>query len=191
MNVEGRWRRTIEAQGDHVIVLDQARLPYAIEWLPLRSLADVCRAIRDMHIRGAPLIGVTAAYGVAIAMRERISIDAACAELAATRPTAINLRWALGQMRAPRRRRRRRRVRRKRRAIADADVAICEAIGARGQRAVPAAGTTRSTCSPTATPAGSRRSTGAPRSRRSTRRTKPASTCTSGSTRRGRATRAC
>jgi methylthioribose-1-phosphate isomerase len=129
MNVEGRWRRTIEVQGDHVIVLDQARLPYAIEWLPLRTLADVCRAIRDMHIRGAPLIGVTAAYGVAIAMREGVSIDVACAQLAATRPTAINLRWALGQMhgivdsdaafaKAGQ--------------LADADVAVCEAIGGHG-----------------------------------------------------------
>src|SRR6185312_3155368 len=98
MNVEGRWRRTIEPEGDHVIVLDQAKLPYSIEWMPLKNLADACRAIRDMHIRGAPLIGVTAAYGVALALREGIAMDDACRELAATRPTAINLRWALGEM---------------------------------------------------------------------------------------------
>jgi methylthioribose-1-phosphate isomerase len=98
MNVAGRWRRTIEVAGSDVVVLDQAKLPYAIEWLPLRSLADVVAAIRDMHIRGAPLIGVTAAYGVAIAIRDGIAIERACTELAATRPTAINLRWALGEM---------------------------------------------------------------------------------------------
>jgi methylthioribose-1-phosphate isomerase len=155
MLVEGRWRRTIEPQRersgfagsrsapegerggsiDHVIVLDQAKLPYAIEWLPLRTLADACRAIRDMHIRGAPLIGVTAAYGVALALREGIALDIACRELAATRPTAINLTWALGQMQetmagfadadaafA------------KAGELADADVATCEAIGAHGAK---------------------------------------------------------
>jgi methylthioribose-1-phosphate isomerase len=149
MNVEGRWRRTIEPRGersgfagprsapegerggsiDHVIVLDQAKLPYAIEWLPLRTLADACRAIRDMHIRGAPLIGITAAYGVALALREGIAMERACRELAATRPTAINLEWALGEMQS---------IRdadaafAKAGALADADVAACEAIGNHG-----------------------------------------------------------
>ena len=131
MNVAGSWRRTIEVSGDHVIVLDQAKLPYAIEWLALKSLADACRAIRDMHIRGAPLIGVTAAYGVALALRERIAIDDACRQLAATRPTAINLKWALNEMKD---------VRdadaafAKAAELADADVATCEAIGAHGAK---------------------------------------------------------
>jgi len=129
MNVEGRWRRTIEPEGDHVIVLDQAKLPYSIEWMPLKNLADACRAIRDMHIRGAPLIGVTAAYGVALALREGIAMDDACRQLAATRPTAINLRWALGEMQG---------IRDADAAfaraaeLADADVATCEAIGTHG-----------------------------------------------------------
>src|SRR5262245_4725624 len=104
MKVEGRWRRTIEVTGDgSVITLDQARLPYEIAWLVLAGLPDAVRAIRDMHIRGAPLIGATAAYGVALAMRSDPSdagLEAACAALAATRPTAINLGWALGAMRA-------------------------------------------------------------------------------------------
>jgi methylthioribose-1-phosphate isomerase len=135
MNVEGRWRRTIEP-GDNgsVIVLDQARLPYSIEWLTLSTVGEVARAIRDMHIRGAPLIGATAAYGVAIASRTGVALDRACAELAETRPTAINLRWALGEMQ---------------RAlaagvdpyvaaakIADDDVAACEAIGAAGHAVI-------------------------------------------------------
>jgi methylthioribose-1-phosphate isomerase len=101
MKVEGRWRRTIELAGDQasVHVLDQAALPYAIRWLHLTTLDDVARAIRDMHVRGAPLIGATAAYGVAIALRhDAKSLDDACKQLAATRPTAINLRWALDEM---------------------------------------------------------------------------------------------
>jgi methylthioribose-1-phosphate isomerase len=134
MNVEGKWRRTIEVVGDDVIVLDQAKLPYAIEWLTLRTVEDVARAIRDMHIRGAPLIGATAAYGVALAVRTGANLDAAYQQLAATRPTAINLRWALGEMQ---------------RAlaagadpfaaaakIADDDVAMSEAIGEHGRQII-------------------------------------------------------
>jgi methylthioribose-1-phosphate isomerase len=105
MKVSGRWRRAIELAGDgrSVIVLDQARLPYEIAWLPLTELAHAVRAIRNMHIRGAPLIGATAAYGIALAMRADpgdAGLDAACAALCDTRPTAINLRWAVGTMRA-------------------------------------------------------------------------------------------
>ncbi|HUJ59787.1 MAG TPA: S-methyl-5-thioribose-1-phosphate isomerase [Kofleriaceae bacterium] len=132
MKVDGRWRRTIELADDRrsVIVLDQQRLPFEVRWLRLAELAEVARAIRDMHVRGAPLIGATAAYGVAIALDHGIALPAACAELAATRPTAVNLAWALGEMRraiaagegawaaAAR--------------IADADVACCEAIGTHG-----------------------------------------------------------
>src|SRR5437764_15140315 len=103
MKVEGTWRRAIEPSDGGVIVLDQARLPFAISWMRLAELDAVARAIRDMHIRGAPLIGATAAYGIAIAMRADPS-DAGLARahdvLAATRPTAINLRWALDDMRA-------------------------------------------------------------------------------------------
>ncbi|MBX3160559.1 MAG: S-methyl-5-thioribose-1-phosphate isomerase [Deltaproteobacteria bacterium] len=102
MKVEGAWRRAIERIRDgRVIALDQAALPHRVAWLELASLADAARAIRDMHVRGAPLIGATAAYGVALAMREDASaLDEACTVLAATRPTAINLAWALGEMRA-------------------------------------------------------------------------------------------
>ncbi|HET7503876.1 MAG TPA: S-methyl-5-thioribose-1-phosphate isomerase [Kofleriaceae bacterium] len=141
MKVSGVWRRTIELGDDarSVVVLDQARLPHEIAWLPVVDLDGAARAIRDMHIRGAPLIGVTAAYGVALAMRADpgdAALAEACATLAATRPTAINLRWALDTMRAalagaaPA----------DREAVAyalagklaDADVAQCEAIGRHG-----------------------------------------------------------
>ncbi len=103
MKVEGTWRRAIEiAPGTDrdVIVLDQAKLPHAIAWVRIATLAEAAAAIRDMTIRGAPLIGATAAYGVAIALAEGASLDRAIDVLAATRPTAVNLRWALDDMRA-------------------------------------------------------------------------------------------
>ncbi|HEX4419746.1 MAG TPA: S-methyl-5-thioribose-1-phosphate isomerase [Kofleriaceae bacterium] len=148
MKVEGRWRRSIELaeDGATVRVLDQTQLPYHIAWLRLDDVAQAARAIRDMHVRGAPLIGATAAYGVALAMRADPSdagLAAACALLQATRPTAINLRWALDTMRAglagvaPA----------ERAAVAyaaaakicDDDVAMCEAIGRHGLAVIRAA----------------------------------------------------
>jgi methylthioribose-1-phosphate isomerase len=146
MKVEGRWRRTIELADDKasVNVLDQALLPYEIRWLRLSTLAEVAHAIRDMHIRGAPLIGATAAYGVAISLRhDAKSLDEACTTLAATRPTAVNLQWALDDMR-----RRIADVAVSERAaaafqaaaqIADNDVACCEAIGQHGLALIRAA----------------------------------------------------
>ena len=148
MKVEGRWRRTIELHEDKtsVIVLDQARLPYEIAWLRLAELEHVARAISDMHIRGAPLIGATAAWGIAIAMRENPSdagLESACVVLAATRPTAINLRWALGAMRellAPLSPSARPAVAMTAAArICDEDVAQCEAIGQHGLELIRAA----------------------------------------------------
>ena len=104
MKVDGRAMRTIwvGADGRTVQIIDQTRLPHRLEIVDLPDLAAVCRAIRDMQVRGAPLIGATAAYGVAIALRDDPSeagLDRACEALAATRPTAINLGWALAEMR--------------------------------------------------------------------------------------------
>src|SRR5262249_24483143 len=73
---------------------------HRVRWLRLGELADAARAIRDMVVRGAPLIGATAAYGVALALRAGVALDDACRTLAATRPTAVNLRWALAEMAA-------------------------------------------------------------------------------------------
>ena len=126
MKVDGRWRRAIERDGDGVVVLDQARLPYEVAWLRLETLDDVARAIRDMHVRGAPLIGATAAWGVALALREGCSMDQACSVLAATRPTAVNLKWALDRMR------RAGDAEAEAAAICDEDVAACKAIGQAG-----------------------------------------------------------
>ena len=133
MKVEGRWRRSIELVDDTVVVLDQARLPYEVHWLRLAELADFERAIREMHIRGAPLIGATAAYGIAVALRQGIALDTAAEALARTRPTAVNLRWAIDTMRrelaeAPSSERAFAIAER----IATEDIARCEAIGEHG-----------------------------------------------------------
>ncbi len=90
--------RTICEDGDAVVILDQTRLPAQTAYVRLTNLEQAAHAIRVMQVRGAPLIGATAAYGVALALREGIDLDAAIATLAATRPTAVNLRWALERM---------------------------------------------------------------------------------------------
>ncbi|THF63056.1 S-methyl-5-thioribose-1-phosphate isomerase [Pseudothauera nasutitermitis] len=92
---------TIRRDGDGVVILDQTCLPQRTETRCLATLAEVATAIRDMQVRGAPLIGATAAYGVAIALTRDAGDDAlehALHTLAATRPTAVNLHWALGRM---------------------------------------------------------------------------------------------
>ena len=100
MKVGGVRYRAIFTTGDgtEVRVVDQTVLPHRFETVRLHSPADAARAIRDMVVRGAPLIGATAAYGVALAMTADPSDDAleeTLALLGATRPTAVNLRWAL------------------------------------------------------------------------------------------------
>lgn len=99
MRVAGVPHRSIWVDDSRsVFVLDQSRLPHEFAVLPLRDLAEAAHAIRSMQIRGAPLIGVTAAYGLALAMRADPS-DAAIAmaahTLKETRPTAVNLAWAV------------------------------------------------------------------------------------------------
>src|ERR687898_1564452 len=103
MKVEGRSYRTIWLGDDgwSVHVIDQTRLPFAFETRTLRTLDEAAEAIATMVVRGAPLIGVTAAYGLCLTLRDDPSdagLDRATATLAATRPTAVNLRWALDRM---------------------------------------------------------------------------------------------
>ncbi len=105
MKVDGKHFRTIwlNEDGWSVDLIDQRWLPHEFRVVTMRSMEDIAVAIRDMWVRGAPLIGVTAAYGVALAMREDASdanLDATWETLHETRPTAINLRWALDEMRA-------------------------------------------------------------------------------------------
>jgi methylthioribose-1-phosphate isomerase len=104
MKVDGKHYRSIwrDADGLSVGAIDQRRLPHEFVVAKLTSCADAAEAIRSMLVRGAPLIGATAAYGMALAMREDSSdaaIERACQTLIATRPTAINLKWALDEMR--------------------------------------------------------------------------------------------
>ncbi len=104
MNVDGKKYRTIwlAKDGDSVGIIDQTQLPYAFEIVKLHTMEDAAHAIRVMQVRGAPLIGATAAYGVALAMRADSSDDAlhnACSVLLQTRPTAVNLHWALDRAR--------------------------------------------------------------------------------------------
>ncbi len=105
MNVSGRPTRTIwpSADGTAVEIIDQTRLPHAFATARLATLDDAAHAIRAMLVRGAPLIGATAAWGLWLALRADASdaaLDRACATLLATRPTAVNLRWALDRVRA-------------------------------------------------------------------------------------------
>src|ERR1035441_10487182 len=104
MNISGRHYRTIwpTAEGS-VRVIDQSRLPFEFTTVDLHALGDAAQAIRNMVVRGAPLIGATAAYGVALALRSNASdehLDEAARILQATRPTDPNLVWALTRMRA-------------------------------------------------------------------------------------------
>jgi methylthioribose-1-phosphate isomerase len=103
VRVNGREWRTIwvAENGWAVEVIDQTILPHRFETVRLESVRDAAQAIKTMVVRGAPLIGVTAAYGLALAMRadaSDISLDRNIEYLAATRPTAVNLRWALTEM---------------------------------------------------------------------------------------------
>src|SRR4029450_2218393 len=143
MKVGGKHTRTIwvEADGWSVGIIDQTALPHRFTTVRLTTLEEVARAIASMQIRGAPLIGATAAYGVALALRADASDEAlerACAMLAATRPTAVNLKWALDEMvAAVRNRPREERVAtayRRAAEICDEDVAINQAICAHGAK---------------------------------------------------------
>lgn len=94
---------TLRRDGADVLILDQTLLPHRTEVRRLSSLGGVARAIRTMQVRGAPLIGATAAFGVAVALTRDgadAALDEALAVLAATRPTAVNLHWALDRMAA-------------------------------------------------------------------------------------------
>ena len=98
----GQPLATVAEDGDAIVILDQTLLPRDCRFCKLATLAEVAHAIRTMQVRGAPLIGATAAYGVALALREAAddaTLEQALATLAATRPTAVNLNWALARMR--------------------------------------------------------------------------------------------
>ena len=103
MRIGDNWYRTIwpTDDGSAVEIIDQTLLPHVFETRRLESAEDAAEAIRTMRVRGAPLIGATAAYGLALALRDDATeggIETSVKMLAATRPTAVNLRWALDEM---------------------------------------------------------------------------------------------
>lgn len=145
MNVNNIPTRTIRpasapASGARAVdIIDQTALPHAFRWLRLASLAEAAHAIRSMQVRGAPLIGVTAAYGVALSLARHAddaTLAQAIATLGATRPTAVNLHWALARMQATLsplpEAARAEAAWREAASIAEEDVAQCRAIGAHG-----------------------------------------------------------
>jgi methylthioribose-1-phosphate isomerase len=89
----------VQWQGDHLRLLDQRKLPFDEAWIDCRDANEVAQAIRDLVVRGAPAIGIAAAWGVVLAARRGDDLDAAMATLRAARPTAVNLRGALDRMR--------------------------------------------------------------------------------------------
>jgi len=135
---------TVEWTDAGVVMIDQTRLPREQRFVTCRSYLEVAHAIRTMVIRGAPAIGVAAAMGVALGVQEDADFETVCATLAATRPTAVNLFWAIERMR---------RLKATlngagqpetiRRMIAEAclvreeDIAMCRAIGQHGAPLVP------------------------------------------------------
>ena len=139
MKLEGTPRRSIArtADGKGATILDQRQLPWEIRWVELRSADEAATAIREMWTRGAPLIGATAAYGLAMALAEDgDALDGAHAMLLETRPTAVNLRWALDDVAAAVRplppQDRAAAAFARADAICDEDVAACRAIGEHG-----------------------------------------------------------
>jgi methylthioribose-1-phosphate isomerase len=150
MKISGTHYRTIwPTAAGTVRVIDQSRLPFEFATIDLETLEDAAHAIRTMVVRGAPLIGATAAYGMALALRSDASdarIDEAARILEATRPTAVDLAWASARMRkvlaeiAPSERADA--AFREAAAICDASVEQCRSIGAHGLEIIRAAART-------------------------------------------------
>jgi methylthioribose-1-phosphate isomerase len=144
MNVNGKHYRSVWPIGnDAVGIIDQTRLPHEFVTLTLRSAGDAAHAIKSMQTRGAPLIGAVGAHGLALAMRDDASDENLTRihdMLAETRPTAINLRWALGRMRdALLNRPHEQRAAlawKEAAAIADEDVAMSKSIGEHGLKII-------------------------------------------------------
>jgi methylthioribose-1-phosphate isomerase len=135
---------TIQWVGGAAVMIDQTRLPLEEKFVTCRTYQEVATAIRDMIIRGAPAIGVAAAMGVALGVVEDAPFDTVCETLAKTRPTAVNLFWAIDRMKRlyaslagqPREEICRRMVE-EAQLVREEDIAICRAIGQNGAGLVP------------------------------------------------------
>ena len=90
--------RAVQWQRDHLHLLDQRLLPREEQWIDCRTAAQVTQAIKDLVVRGAPAIGIAAAWGVVLAAQQGADLGSALAQLRAARPTAVNLMWALDRM---------------------------------------------------------------------------------------------
>ncbi len=148
MKIDGKPYRTIwlEDDGATVGIIDQTRLPHEFATVALRTVEEAATAIRDMWVRGAPLIGATAAYGIALAVKadpSDVNLERAAGLLMETRPTAVNLRWAVDDMKAllgpldPGGRAEAAYARAA--AVCDDDVEICSNIGEHGKTLIEAA----------------------------------------------------
>ncbi|MGV3583375.1 MAG: S-methyl-5-thioribose-1-phosphate isomerase [Methylophilus sp.] len=103
MKVQGQHYRTIwpDVQHQYVEIINQTRLPFAFEIVRIKNLTEMVHAIKTMQVRGAPLIGVAAAYGIALAMLKdtsKVYLTEAINQLKQSRPTAVNLSWAVHRM---------------------------------------------------------------------------------------------
>ncbi len=142
MKIDGTPYRSVwidQDDGWTIRIFDQTKLPWALEFLRLSTVAQAAHAIRTMQVRGAPLIGAVAAFGLCLALREddsNAALERDAAMLRETRPTAVNLAWALDRMLAALRplpsAARVRAAYAEAGAIADEDAAQCEAIGRHG-----------------------------------------------------------
>ena len=92
--------RAVQWLGDRLHLLDQRKLPFEEAWIDCQNAGEVAQAIRDLVVRGAPAIGIAAAWGMVLAAQRGDELDDAVATLRAARPTAVNLMWALDRMRA-------------------------------------------------------------------------------------------
>ena len=128
---------TLRWTGKALELLDQRVLPQRIEYLACRTAADTARAIREMVVRGAPAIGCAAAFGIALESKRSASLDAAFEVLAHSRPTAVNLFWALDRMRRTLQQRGASALEHEAIAIYEEDLAINRAIGRHGAELVP------------------------------------------------------
>ena len=103
MNVNGKKLTSLWTENKSVKIIDQTKLPFLVSIKQLRTKQDFINAINKMEVRGAPLIGVTAAYGFAISIKNNATkknIDKVYADFFKTRPTAVNLKWAIDEVRS-------------------------------------------------------------------------------------------
>lgn len=127
---------TLRWAGDALELLDQRALPERLEYVACRTAADTARAIREMVVRGAPAIGCAAAFGIALDARRGLDLEAGFEALASSRPTAVNLFWALERMRKALKQRGASALEREAMALFEEDLAVNRAIGAHGAELV-------------------------------------------------------